>query len=502
MKEQFEALRQGCEIRRSLISMKEELKIPDKRRELMTLFTEEPKILLSLFQEEDPKIRKNAALVLGVLGTKDCREAVWEAYQREEKRFVKSAYPEALQGCDCSDLLEQLRERKKALLAEEQTTETQKHQQEELLALNVLLAKYDQRERHFFSGISRPSDVVLITHRDYREVTREQITVGETILLRSGVKVLGGSLEELLRIRTFRELLFCLDTEGELERDRLAEQLAASNLLALLAELHQGAGVFGFRIECKSRMTLEQRSSFTKKLAARLEVLTGGRLVNSTSDYEIEIRLLETKTGGFYAFLKLYTLPDHRFAYRKNHVAASVRPELAALCMELASPWLKENARVLDPFCGAGTMLIERNYRVHADTLYGVDVYGPAVAGARENAETARMPIHYINRDFRDFTHEYLFDEIVTNFPTKGKNMNGHDLEALYEKFFGRLEQLLCPGGFVLLYTQDRTFVKRQLKKNPAVRLLREWPMGGQEESWLCALRYEPQLCTEMMERI
>lgn len=494
MREQFEAVRQGREIRRSLISMKEELKTPKKRQELMELFREEPEILLSLFQEEDPKIRKNAALVLGNLGTEACREAVWEAYQREEKRFVKSAYPEALQGCDCSGILRQLQERKRELLKEEQTPETQKHQQEELLALNALLAKYERSKAHLFTGDSRPCDVVLITHRDYREVTREQIVTGETVLLRSGVKVLGGSLEELLKIRTFRELLFCLDIQGELERDRLAEQLAASNLLELLEELHEGSGPFRFRIDCKSPMTLEQRSSFTKRLAARLEVLTGGRLVNSTSDYEAELRLLETKTGSFYGFLKLYTLPDRRFVYRKNHVAASIRPELAALCMELASPWLKENARVLDPFCGTGTMLIERNYRVHADTLYGVDVYGPAVAGARENAETARMPVHFINRDFRDFTHEYFFDEIVTNFPTKGKNMNGHDLEVLYEKFFQRAERLLCPGGFMLLYTHDRNFVRRQMKEHPGMKLLHEWPMGGREESWLCGLRYEPDI--------
>jgi len=490
LREQFGYIKQGHEIRKNLISVKEELKRPEGRRELRKLFLEEPKVLLSLLDEADPKIRKNAALVLGNVGTEECREAILKAYRMEEKRFVKSAYPEALAGCDCSGCIKELKSRRKELLDEIPTIETQKHQQEELRALNTLLSFYEKAKGHKFMGFSEPSDVILITHPDYRQVTLKNITEGQTVLIKAGVKVLGGNLENLLKIRTFRELLFCLNIAGELKADTASEQLASSNLLSLLKELHHGEGAFYFRIECKGRMTLEQRSSFTKKLAARLEILTGGRLINSTSNYEAELRLVETKKGGFYPLLKLYTLPDRRFAYRKNAVSASIRPERAALCMELAADYLKENARVLDPFCGVGTMLVERNYRVHADTLYGVDIYEPAIAGARGNTEIARMTAHYIHRDFQDFTHEYLFDEIVTNFPAKGKNLNGHTLEFLYGKFFDRVGELLRPGGFVLLYSHDRAFVNRQMMNHGSLKLLEEWPMGGKEESWLFAIRF------------
>lgn len=489
MRKQFESIGKNEDVRRNLISIKEELRNGQGLEELQMLFGREPEVLLRGLNHEDAKIRKNTALVLGSLGTPACRDALWEAYGAETQRFVLSAYPEALKGCDCGDLLDGLRERKKELLAEEETLETAKHRQEELRALNALLAQYEKPKRHRFTGFSRPSDVVLITHRDYREVTLRQITEGQCVLLRSGVKVLGGSPASLMKLRTFRELLFCLDA-GELLKERAAEGLAASDLLSLLDALHEGEGPFYFRIECKSRMTLEQRSAFTKKLAARLEVLTGGRLVNSVSDYELELRLVETKTGGFYPLVKLYTLPDRRFSYRKNSVAASIRPDQAALFMELAGEYLKENARVLDPFCGVGTMLIERNYRVHADALYGVDIYEPAIAGARENTEAARMTVHYVHRDFRDFTHTYPFDEIVTNFPAKGKGRDGQELEFLYEKFFDRAEELLFPGGLVLLYSHDPAFVRRRLKEHKAMRILKEWPMGGKEESLLFAIRY------------
>ena len=40
----------------------------------------------------------------------------------------------------------------------------------------------------------------------------------------------------------------------------------------------------------------------------------------------------------------------------------------------LAKPYLKEDAAVLDPFCGVGTMLIERNKVLPARSLYGIDI--------------------------------------------------------------------------------------------------------------------------------
>ena len=136
-------------------------------------------------------------------------------------------------------------------------------------------------------------------------------------------------------------------------------------------------------------MTLEQRSRFVKKLGSAIEQLSDGKLVNSPGDYEVELRLIANREGKFFPALRFYTLPDHRFAYRKHAIAASMHPSLAALIMELAAPYLKENAQIIDPFCGVGTMLIERDIRVPAREKYGTDIFGEAIDGARENAALA-----------------------------------------------------------------------------------------------------------------
>ena len=60
--------------------------------------------------------------------------------------------------------------------------------------------------------------------------------------------------------------------------------------------------------------------------------------------------------------------------------------------------------RMLDPFCGTATLLIERYRRKKAAHLYGVDIFGEAIDGARENAGLANVPSYFINKDFAEFS--------------------------------------------------------------------------------------------------
>ena len=88
-------------------------------------------------------------------------------------------------------------------------------------------------------------------------------------------------------------------------------------------------------------MEAEQKGKFLRQLSAEIETLTKHKLVNSTSDYELEIRMIENKEGRLNLLVKLFTLADERFSYRKEAVAASIRPVNAALTMELAKEYLK-----------------------------------------------------------------------------------------------------------------------------------------------------------------
>lgn len=82
-------------------------------------------------------------------------------------------------------------------------------------------------------------DVILTTWKDYRDLTAQQITRGQVSMMGSGMRVREGELSELLSIRTWRELLFCLDME-EISRENGAKELAASNLRELLKRHYEG----------------------------------------------------------------------------------------------------------------------------------------------------------------------------------------------------------------------------------------------------------------------
>lgn len=127
--------------------------------------------------------------------------------------------------------------------------------------------------------------------------------------------------------------------------------------------------------------------------------------------------------------------------------------------MYLAKPYLKENAQILDPCCGVGTMLIERDILVPAREKYGIDIFGDAIDMARENAALAGEKINFIHRDYFDFKHDYKFDEIVTNMPVKGKKAK-EDMDSFYARFFEKSKSLLAEDGIIIMYSNEVGFVK------------------------------------------
>ena len=296
----------------------------------------------------------------------------------------------------------------------------------------------------------------------------------------------------LIKIRTFRDMVFPLNMKGFLVANPVeaAQQIWESDIMGLLDSLHKEKGDYYFRIECKGAMELEERSNFTKKMATELERLSKGALINSTSDYEVEIRLIANKEGAFFPCLRLSTIKKRRFTYRKNAIAASIHPSTAALIMELAKDYLAEDAQILDPFCGVGTMLIERHKKVPAREIYGIDIFGDAIKFARENTQLAGMRVNYIHRDFRDFKHNYLFNEIVTNMPLRGKKTK-QEMDVFYGEFFEKAKTLLTEDGVVVMYTNEIGFVKKQLRLHKEFEMVQETFLQPKNDFYLLIMKYK-----------
>lgn len=485
VREQYECLRSGQDLRQNLIALKQILKEEGARRELLKILAGDYSILTGLLSESDPKVRKNAAIVLGRLKQRENVLPLYEAYLRETQLFVKSDYLKALAELDYSECKDSLNKDLEKLEQYQPKEEEEKHIREELTALRGLVNTGNFHQRHKFCGYDETWELILTTGKKYQEITAAQVKGGEVSLLKSGVRVITSHLKPILEIPTYHEILFPLKLRKIFgEPKEVAKALAESDLLRLLDKAHKAKDAFYFRLGLHSPKTLEQRSAFTKKCAFALEQQTAGKLKNSASDYELEIRLIENRSGQFLPLVKLYTFTEERFFYRKHTIASSIRPEQAALIVRLAKPYLKEQAQILDPFCGVGTMLIERDRLCQAGMMYGIDIFGEAIAKARENTQLADREIYYINRDFFDFSHKYLFDEILTDMPDRGKKTR-EEHDQFYQAFFEKAGEVLAEQGKMILYSNEKNYVKKQLRLHKQFSLLKEYSMDEKERYYL-----------------
>lgn len=479
-------------IRTNLSDLRKAIKAEDAKACVLAEVSKAETLYLGFLQSEDAKTRKNAALLLGDLEYQNAATALYETYAKETTLFVRAAYLQALANLNVEDKLDAIKEQLRELQSKEVTIENRKHTEEEIRALRDIIIGYEGIHRHTADIKGKEVRVILLTNKSQRETVRRTISCGTATVHPLGVEVVTENLSELLELRTYREILFPLKTKGFLPAEPVACATAIwdSDMLGLLNGLHKEQGEYYFRIECKNALSLEERSTFTRKLAAELERLSGGNLINSTSDYEVELRLIANKDGEYFGALSLATIKSDRFAYRKNVIATSIHPSTAALIMEIASPYLKENAQIMDPFCGVGTMLIERDERVPAREMYGTDIFGDAIIFARENTQKAKKKINYIHRDFMDFKHDYLFDEIVTNMPLRGKKSK-QEMDDFYRDFFEKAKEILAKEAILVMYTNEIGFVKKQLRLHKEYSLLQETCLQAKNDFYLLILSYK-----------
>jgi len=497
----------GNDLRQNLRLLRAQVKEEKSLREWMYLCGGDFGPLEALLGAEDAKVRRFAAQLLGLTESEDVLPALMQAYRRETTQFVRADYLKAMEELDVRAYLPELRRRRDELTRElvqpavQPATEplsehaskwdSRPHLEAELQQLTRMLAKYEAHRRPAYTAWEPAPDVVLITNREQAAVTERQITEGETRLLKSGVRVHNGNLREILQVRTWSELLLPLPGAGAVSgsAEEAAEALARMRIVPFLDSLHNtqpdfrhdslqdtlhetagakapvrpvsgtnagtmtsrhetagaaGAAAPAWRYRIELRSAKERKGDFIRRLAQRLDALSGGRLLNTAEHYDVELRLLERKDGGLVPMLKLFTIPDRRFAYRRAATAQSMSPYNAALVCALAAPWLKDGAQVLDPFCGGGTLLIERGKVKAADPRYGIDLLGEAVEKARVNADADGSVIHFINRDFFDFRHEYPFDEICTQLPDAG---GAAQPAYFYEHFLEKAASVLRGEG-------------------------------------------------------
>lgn len=432
-------------------------------RETILAAGEGSEALARLLASPSPKQRKNAARLIGALGLTALDKPLAAALAAEETRMVRPSMLLAL-GALSTEAARAALEAHRVPPAADETQ--QKHFEEETQALRTALARGKGGAAHAFAGLGEPWEMELRTYAGFGQALARELTDRGFAPYRVGddrARVVARDIHALYELRCFHELLFPLAQKLPAEPRALIRP--AQKLIGLLRQCAPGEGPYRYRMELRPQTT--DRMEFLRAAAGLLE---GEGLANAPSNYEAELRV-ERSGDVMDAYAKLYLLPDQRFAYRKHALPAGIHPAAAGAVMAFVRDELKPHARGLDPCCGAGTMLFEREKYMPCAALTGVDIAHRAVEYARQNALAAGSAAKFVANDCLRFIARQPYDEVISNLPFGNRVSTHSGNEALYRGLAERLPQWLAPGGKAFLYTMEYHLLENVLKQSPLLRV-------------------------------
>ncbi|MBO4384489.1 MAG: methyltransferase [Clostridia bacterium] len=418
---------------------------------------------------DNAKLRRNSARLAGALRRESFVPELTRALGSETQRLVRPSMILALGSIGGEEAKAFLSAYSVAPAADE--TE-EKHFKEETDALTSALRSFAPSEEHAFTGFSEPVTVELrAPDRLTRPLADELGELGLACFdgRSDSLKIKTADYPALFEARCFTEALFPIG-QSDCVPSAIAKK-AAPFLFSLMRSSHSGKPPFRFRVELKAAVKdPARRQSLVRDIAAACE---SDELVNAPSDYEAELRV-EGDERGVRLFVKLFTVPDERFSYRKESIPASINPAVAASVIRFAQDRFRVGARVIDPCCGSGTMLIERAKLSPCQSLTGVDIAHRAIDAARTNTAIAGVNAKYIVNDILRFECHRPYDELIANLPFGNRVGNHSSCEKLYRGLVEKLPGLVRKGGTAVLYTMEFTLLKNIIKENPRVTLLKQ----------------------------
>gem|GEM_PF-4099771 len=159
-------------------------------------------------------------------------------------------------------------------------------------------------------------------------------------------------------------------------------------------------------------------------LATRLQQ-AGSKLVNAPREADWDL-MIDQEAGRIVAKPKAWF--DLRFDYREKDVPAASHAPLAAALAALAE--IRPGEIVWDPFCGAGTEVIEAGLYQPRAVLFGSDIDPKAIEAARHNVRRAGVKADWFVGDFRDNLVPGTIDVMLTN-PPLGRRVAPSEARAM-----------------------------------------------------------------------
>lgn len=422
--------------------------------------------LIKALSSSSPKLRKNAARIMGALKDKKYASMLALTLEKETQLIIRPFIISALGSIGEENSIKILR----ALYDSKNKVTTDKHELEELNALKDALLKNETIPPLTFLGLKSKREIVLRTMPGFAFELKDQLKeLGEDAKTTSqndqDVILFSDDIQKLYSLRTFSDMYFIVGRKIPFTGKAVLSVLEKFDIVSFLKETHgNDLEKMYYRIEIPgTKITQKQRSEYIHDITSNINKLP--LLQDNPYNYQFEI-LIEPFSRSCDVYINLKTIKDDRFNYRLNTLPASINPYIAAIVAQYIKKYSSKDAKVLDPFCGTGTILVERAKAAPYDSLYGVDIKQNAIDFATENAKAADILINYIHSDIQKFVSNVTFNEIISNMPF-GNRVGNHKANIqIYEGFFGNINHYLSKNAFLALYTMEGTLLESVADKN------------------------------------
>jgi len=266
------------------------------------------------------------------------------------------------------------------------------------------------------------------------------------------------SLAPLLALRTVDDVFLYAGTWTGINRARSALHTLreASAQLQLKPALEACAQVRTIRIPPIFSITTNfvgKRNYNTDEIkqACAAGIVEGHSWLYSENDLDADLNLrvfIEGDTAVIGVRLAARSLSKR--PYKQEHVPGSLKPAVAAALLQIAN--VTQNMLILDPCCGAGTILIEA--KSYGATAWGGDIDEKAISAARLNAAQAGADVHIQQWDARALPiSAKSVNCVISNLPWGRAVATDVPLSDLYQEIGKEIERVLTPGGKAVLLT-------------------------------------------------
>ena len=445
------------EVRRSSVYLLGKIILKEK----LAVTDEIKNVLYKGLSDEDAKVRKNSALVLGDLSESETVDKLIIALDKEAFDWVKKTIMLSLGKIGGEAVKEYF-----------QSYEAKSDIEKETLLKIIDRLSNETYDINFKEKLPQQSVVELWTYIGLEKILIEEIK--EKLRLQCNqvdkgiVSVKTDKVFDLMKVRTFIEILFpekTLKMENiENIESKAIELICNDKFLKNIIDNHIGDFTrIRYRLEIRG-VQHAIRKSLIKKIAKSFADYSD-KFLNSPTNYDIEIRLIY-KNNSLKLLWKPFALKDNRFSYREQDVPASINPVVAAGIVRMINNESDKADFVLDPFCGSGTLLIENAIENKHKEILGVDISDKAINAAKQNAIASGYEnIKLIHSDFRKASLSQKYDRIITNMPF-GIRVGDHtNNEILYDDFFCMIPGMIKPEGVVAIFTQEISLSKKLIQK-------------------------------------